>query len=72
MGPLTERNITPRKDDKKMPKSRIYKPGEIVLRSGRYEIIGPKGGRTDAERTVVKDEPLPPPYSGARSRLQAC
>lgn len=43
-----------------MSKSRIYKPGEIAPRSGQYEIIGPKGGRTGVERTVVKGEPLPP------------
>jgi len=60
MGPRAERNLTPRKEDKKMSKSRIYKPGEIAPRSGQYEIIGPKGGRTGVERTVVKGEPLPP------------
>ena len=44
----------------KEPKTRIYKRGEIAPRSGQYEIIGPKGGRTGVERTVVKGEPLPP------------
>jgi hypothetical protein len=41
-----------------MPKS--YKPGEIAPRSGQYEIVGPRGGRTGNERTVTRGEPLPP------------
>ena len=41
-----------------MPNS--YKPGEKASRSGQYEIVGPRGGRTGIERTVVKGEPLPP------------
>ncbi len=36
------------------------KPGEKADRSGQYEIIGPRGGKTGEERTVVKGEPLPP------------
>jgi hypothetical protein len=36
------------------------KPGEKAPRSGQYEIIGPRGGRTGEERTVTKGEPLPP------------
>ncbi|MCI9264912.1 MAG: hypothetical protein HFF04_07065 [Oscillospiraceae bacterium] len=38
----------------------FYKPGEKAERSGQYEIVGPRGGRTGVERTVVKGEPLPP------------
>ena len=38
----------------------FYKPGEIADRSGQYEIVGPRGGRTGIERTVVKGEPLSP------------
>lgn len=41
-----------------MPK--IYKPGEEAERSGLYEQIGPRGGRTGEQRTVVRHEPLPP------------
>lgn len=41
-----------------MPKE--YKPGESAPRSGQYEIVGPRGGHTGVERTVVKGEPLPP------------
>jgi hypothetical protein len=36
------------------------KPGERADRSGEYEIIGPRGGRTGQERTVTRGEPLPP------------
>jgi len=36
------------------------KSGNIAKRSGQYEIIGPRGGKTGQERTVVKGEPLPP------------
>ena len=37
-----------------------FKPGDTAPFSGQYEIIGPKGGHTGTERTVVKGEPLPP------------
>ena len=47
-----------------------YKPGETASRSGQYEIIGPRGGRTGEERTVVKGEPFPPtPSPGETYRL---
>lgn len=36
------------------------KPGEKAPKSGQYERIGPRGGRTNQEVTVVKGEPLPP------------
>ena len=36
------------------------KPGEKAPRSGQYEIVGPRGGGTGKERTVVRGEPLPP------------
>ena len=39
---------------------KTFKPGEKAPRSGQYEITGPRGGRTGKERTVTKDEPLPP------------
>lgn len=38
----------------------LYKPGQKAPRSGQYEITGPRGGRTDVERTVTRGEPLPP------------
>ena len=36
------------------------KPGQKAPTSGQYEIVGPQGGRTGKERTVVRDEPMPP------------
>lgn len=41
------------------------KPGTIAPRSGQYEQVGSRGGRTGEERTVTRGEPLPPtPKSG--------
>ena len=37
-----------------------FKPGTRAPLSGQYGIIGPRGGKTGAERTVVKGEPMPP------------
>lgn len=46
------------------------KPGQPAPRSGQYEIVGPRGGRTGEERTVVRGEPLPPtPGPGQGFRL---
>lgn len=36
------------------------KSGQTAPKSGQYEQIGPKGGKTGHEVTVVKGEPLPP------------
>ncbi len=36
------------------------KPGSPAPRSGQYEIVGPRGGHTGEERTVVRGEPMPP------------
>lgn len=44
-----------------MGKKGTLNPGEKAPRSGQYEIIGPRGGNTGKERTVVKGEPMPPP-----------
>lgn len=40
--------------------SERQKPGQRAVRSGQYEVVGPRGGRTGEERTVVRGEPLPP------------
>lgn len=49
-----------------MPKTK-FKPGEKVPASAQVEIVGPRGGRTGEERTVVKGEPFPPtPKPGQR------
>ncbi|MEW5926994.1 MAG: YjzC family protein [Gemmatimonadota bacterium] len=37
-----------------------YRPGQTAPRSGQYTIVGPRGGDTGRERTVVRGEPLPP------------
>lgn len=37
-----------------------FKPGKKAPASGQYEIIGPRGGKTGKERTVVRGESLPP------------
>lgn len=39
---------------------KTYSPGEKAPTSGQYEMVGPRGGRTGTERTVTKNEPLPP------------
>jgi hypothetical protein len=45
-------------------------PGTPAPASGQYEIIGPRGGQTGVERTVVRGEPLPPtPNAGETYRL---
>ncbi|MDL5350550.1 YjzC family protein [Microbacterium sp. zg-YB36] len=43
-----------------MAKSTTFSPGDRAPRSGQYEIVGPRGGRTGSERTVTRGEPLPP------------
>lgn len=40
--------------------AKIYRPGEKVPYSGQAGIIGPRGGDTGKERTVVKGETFPP------------
>ena len=40
--------------------SKKLTPGTKAPVSGQYEIVGPRGGRTGVERTVVKGERLPP------------
>lgn len=40
--------------------AKSLKPGQKAPASGQYEIVGPRGGGTGQERTVVKGEPLPP------------
>jgi len=50
-----------------MAKNTLYKPGQKSPGSGQVEIIGPRGGKTGEERTVVKNEPFPPtPKAGQK------
>jgi hypothetical protein len=52
-----------------MSKTSGLRPGQRAPHSGQYQIVGPKGGR-GVERTVVRNEPLPPtPTSGSTYRL---
>lgn len=51
-------------------RNKTLSPGQKAPASGQYEIIGPRGGRTGVERTVVRGEPLPPPpQSGEKYTL---
>jgi hypothetical protein len=43
-----------------MAKNEGLKPGQTATKSGQYEQIGPRGGKTGKEVTVVKGEPFPP------------
>jgi hypothetical protein len=53
-----------------MNMSQKLTPGTPAPASGQYEIIGPRGGQTGVERTVVRGEPLPPtPNAGETYRL---
>jgi len=36
------------------------KSGQIASISGQYAVVGPRGGKTGTEVTVVKGKPLPP------------
>ena len=46
------------------------KPGERAPASGQYERVGPRGGRTGHEVTVVRGEPMPPtPSPGSTYRI---
>ena len=43
------------------------KPGNKAPASGQYGVIGPRGGKTGHEVTVVKGEPLPPTQKAGQS-----
>ena len=56
----------------KKPAGKMMKPGHKAPASGEYEIIGPRGGSTGHERTVVRGQPLPPiPKSAVGYTLRA-
>jgi hypothetical protein len=46
---------------------KTFKPGEKAPASGQYGIVGPRGGDTGKERTVVRGETLPPTPSAGQS-----
>lgn len=43
---------------------KIFKPGEEAPKSRQYEVLGPRGGRTGKEVTMVKDKTFPPSQHG--------
>ena len=43
-----------------MPGKPVYRSGQKAPRSGQYPIVGPRGGDTGEERTIVRGEPFPP------------
>ena len=50
--------------------TKTFKPGQKAPDSGQYEIVGPRGGGTGDERTIVRKEPFPPTsQSGQKYRL---
>jgi len=49
---------------------RTFRPGQKAPASAQYGIIGPRGGDTGKERTVVRGEPLPPtPKAGQQYHI---
>lgn len=46
--------------EKTVMTGKVYSPGEKVPNSGQADIVGPRGGTTGKQRTVVKGEPFPP------------
>lgn len=48
----------------------LLRPGTRAPKSGQYEIVGSRGQRLGASRTVAGGDPLPPtPKTGQRYRL---
>lgn len=47
----------------------ILKPGQKVNTSGQYEVIGPRGGRTGHEVTLVKGESAPPTMKSGQKMI---
>lgn len=50
-----------------MTKSYTVKPGQIVKDSGQFIIVGPKGGISKTEVTLIENKPAPPtPKPGSK------
>jgi hypothetical protein len=47
-------------------KNNNLKPGQTAPASGQYPVVGPRGGKTNKEVTVIKDRPMPLPRSRVR------
>ena len=52
-----------------MAKKPTYRPGQTAPRSGQYQEVGPRGGKSTKEVTVVKGEPFPPTSGPGKSYL---
>lgn len=50
---------------------RNFKPGQKAPTSGQYEMLGPRGGHSGIERTVVKNEPFPPTQQSGQTYVLA-
>lgn len=48
---------------------RNFKPGQKAPTSGQYEMLGPRGGHSGIERTVVKNEPFPPTQQSGQTYI---
>lgn len=46
---------------------KIFRPGQKAPTSGQYEMLGPRGGHSGIERTIVKNEPFPPTLQSGQS-----
>lgn len=50
--------------------SKTTKPGQVADTSGIYDIVGPRGGKTEDQRTVDRGEKFPPtPKPGEQYKL---
>ena len=41
-------------------KNNNIKPGQSVKTSGQYVVVGPRGGKSKTEVTLVQNKPAPP------------
>lgn len=46
-----------------------FKTGETAPASGQYAILGPRGGKTNKEITLIKGRRFPPSKSGTQYRM---
>lgn len=50
-------------------KNTLLKSGQKVSISGQYEVVGPRGGRTGHEVTLVKGETAPPTMKSGQKMI---
>ena len=50
--------------------AKAHKPGQKATTSGIYDIVGPRGGKTNDQRTVDSGEKFPPtPKAGEQYKI---